>query len=183
MRGAGLKSIKQSQVCLCTKTGAVEARTFSPRGGIEGGCEPSFFLYLHSCEFLTSVIYLRLSYLSFSWLVPSRFVTMRSLLSISSFSGIPLVLLLSSRLTAAAGYQQCYYPDGSIPTDYIWTPCTGEEFSSCCIPSEGDVCQPNGLCWFPPFGEVFRGACTDRTWNSPACPKDICVDGNVIFLI
>jgi len=85
-----------------------------------------------------------------------------------------------------SAFEQCYYPDGSIPTDYVWEACTGAEYSSCCIPSEGDICQDNGLCWFPPTGNLtgnlFRGTCTDRTWTDPACPANICVSGMLKIL-
>ena len=80
-------------------------------------------------------------------------------------------------LNTASAFTQCYYPDGSIPTDYIWEPCTGSQYSSCCIPTEGDICQENGLCYYPPNGEVYRGTCTDQTWDDPACPSNICVSG------
>ncbi|KAH6720726.1 hypothetical protein BKA61DRAFT_652112 [Leptodontidium sp. MPI-SDFR-AT-0119] len=82
-----------------------------------------------------------------------------------------------SQVQNVLGFTQCYYPDGSIPTDYIWEPCTGAEFSSCCVPSEGDICQPNGLCYYPLTGLAYRGACTDRTFNDPSCNEDICVTG------
>ncbi|KAH8821311.1 hypothetical protein F5884DRAFT_83197 [Xylogone sp. PMI_703] len=76
-------------------------------------------------------------------------------------------------------FRQCYFPDGSIPTDYIWEPCINDETkeSSCCVPSEGDICQPNGLCLYSLTDDVYRGTCTDRTWNDPACMADICVTG------
>ncbi|KAF2810127.1 uncharacterized protein BDZ99DRAFT_570749 [Mytilinidion resinicola] len=63
----------------------------------------------------------------------------------------------------------CYYPDGTFPTDYIYTPCTGDTYSSCCIASEGDQCLSNGLCEYPGGDYVFRGACTDKTWEAPEC--------------
>ncbi|KAH8590949.1 hypothetical protein B0O99DRAFT_280149 [Bisporella sp. PMI_857] len=80
-------------------------------------------------------------------------------------------------LQTTLAFTQCYYPDGSIPTDYLYEPCTGAEFSTCCIPSEGDICQENGLCWYPLVNATFRGTCTDRTWNDPACSADVCVSG------
>jgi hypothetical protein len=84
-------------------------------------------------------------------------------------------------LKPVLAFTQCYYPDGSIPTDYVWEPCTGSEFSSCCIPSEGDICQEDGLCYYPSNEQVYRGACTDRTWNDPSCPSNICV--NSMYLL
>ncbi|KAH7072883.1 hypothetical protein BKA63DRAFT_576868 [Paraphoma chrysanthemicola] len=64
---------------------------------------------------------------------------------------------------------QAYYPDGSFPTDYVYVPCSGTEHTSCCIPSEGDQCLSNGLCYYPGGEYLFQGACTDKNWNSPGC--------------
>ncbi|KAH6664824.1 hypothetical protein B0J14DRAFT_237526 [Halenospora varia] len=82
------------------------------------------------------------------------------------------LLLLASSTSA---YLQCFYPDGSEASDSIYVPCTAETYSSCCIPSEGDVCQPSGLCYWPSGSYLFRGACTDQTWTSSNCPK-VCME-------
>ncbi|PMD31562.1 hypothetical protein L207DRAFT_640821 [Hyaloscypha variabilis F] len=82
-----------------------------------------------------------------------------------------------SQLSSVEAFAQCYYPDGSIPTDWIWEPCTGAQYSSCCVPSEGDICQPDGLCYYPQDDLTYRGTCTDRTWQDPSCNADICVNG------
>ncbi|KAH0538630.1 hypothetical protein FGG08_004767 [Glutinoglossum americanum] len=87
----------------------------------------------------------------------------------------PLFLFVSFPLLVAA--IQCYYPDGLVPTDYTYVPCVGDGFSSCCIPNEGDVCLSNGLCYYPKGAYPFRGACTDLTWSSDACPK-YCISTN-----
>lgn len=92
-------------------------------------------------------------------------------------SSLSIVAFLQFLVASSLAFTQCYYPDGSIPTDYFYEPCTGGEHSSCCIPTEGDICQDNGLCYLPEVGSAFRGACTDRTWNDPSCPVDICVNG------
>src|SRR5882757_7551280 len=102
-------------------------------------------------------------------MLSSNLIELRSLLL-----AFALVLF---QLDTSLAFTQCYYPDGSIPTDYFYEPCTGAEYSSCCVLSEGDICQDNGLCYYPGTGNVFRGACTDRTWNDSACPVDICVTG------
>ncbi|KAH0543609.1 hypothetical protein FGG08_002047 [Glutinoglossum americanum] len=67
------------------------------------------------------------------------------------------ILALSAPLLASA--QNCYYPDGSLATDYHYQLCTGDTYTTCCIPSEGDGAYP------------FRGACTDQSWSSDSCPK------------
>ncbi|OCK84607.1 hypothetical protein K432DRAFT_378443 [Lepidopterella palustris CBS 459.81] len=83
------------------------------------------------------------------------------------FYQIPVVLLSITFLPKARA--SCYYPDGSFPTDYAFSPCTGDQYTTCCIPSEGDKCLSNGLCSWTAGGEIFRGACTDKTWNSTNC--------------
>ncbi|KAI9856839.1 MAG: hypothetical protein M1824_005212 [Vezdaea acicularis] len=82
-------------------------------------------------------------------------------------------LLLSSTLYSTAQAQICYYPNGLVPTDYDYVPCTGDSTSSCCIPSEGDICLSNGLCQFGKDSTYyFRGACTDKTWaKNGGCPS------------
>jgi hypothetical protein len=82
----------------------------------------------------------------------------------------PVILVyISSASHGAVG--QCYYPDGTIPTDYTYIKCTGSQNSSCCIPSEGDLCMSNGLCYYQGGQYLYRGACSDKTWNDNSCPK------------
>lgn len=82
---------------------------------------------------------------------------------------VAVFVLFSASSTVLA--QSCYYPDGSLPTDYVYVPCTGESVSSCCIPSEGDVCLASGLCYYQTGNYPFRGACTDKSWGSSKCPQ------------
>ncbi|ORY16267.1 hypothetical protein BCR34DRAFT_119926 [Clohesyomyces aquaticus] len=63
----------------------------------------------------------------------------------------------------------CYYPDGSFPSDYVYAPCSDEENATCCQLSSGDQCLSNGLCYSPSSDYMFRGGCTDKSWNSPNC--------------
>jgi hypothetical protein len=112
-------------------------------------------------------VFTRLFSLSFDMRQPTFFDT-KSLFWSCAFA--------LSQVNVASAFAQCYYPDGSIPTDYDWQPCTGAQYSSCCIPSEGDICQENGLCYFPDEGLDYRGTCTDITWTDPSCPQ-ICVNG------
>jgi hypothetical protein len=53
----------------------------------------------------------------------------------------------------------CYYPDGSLATDYVYVPCGSSGESACCIPDEGDKCLSNGLCLFT-SDYIYRGACS-----------------------
>ncbi|KAH6680593.1 hypothetical protein B0J14DRAFT_269242 [Halenospora varia] len=69
--------------------------------------------------------------------------------------------------------KSCYYPDGSLVgadnLHPVMIPCDPKaETSACC--HKADICYANGLCgsdyWWP-----YRGACTDKTWKSKACPS------------
>ena len=82
-----------------------------------------------------------------------------------------LLVCLTLVIPVPGAVGQCYYPDGTIPTDYNYVPCTGSGFSSCCIPSEGDVCMSNGLCYYQSGQYLFRGACSDQTWKDNSCAK------------
>lgn len=87
-----------------------------------------------------------------------------------------LALWLSPLAWAVMVAATCYYPDGSVAGTYTWVPCksTGTA-STCCIPSEGDVCMADGLCnWVGHY--YFRGACTDSTWQDPSCAQ-VCQGG------
>lgn len=69
-------------------------------------------------------------------------------------SGALLLLLWP---TVVIAYAQCYYPDGSEAKDYTFVECYTpsaapnalSRHAPCCIPSEGDICQMNGLCYWP----------------------------------
>lgn len=93
-------------------------------------------------------------------LLPHRLLPFRCFL-------VGLALIQSSR----AGSSVCYYPDGSEAKDYVYVPCNGTGVGSCCIPSEGDVCLSDGLCYYTSSPYVYRGACTDQTWKSSSCPQ------------
>jgi hypothetical protein len=135
--------------------------------------------------------------------------------SLPPWISVLLLLLLGLLVQVTEGVVQCYYPDGSIPTDYTvsapltllfpsssyrltaqfpipilirsdpfpqWVPCTSRTNSACCVPAEGDICQSNGLCYYPPNKALFRGACTDPTWQAPECPQ-ICLSGGSTSLL
>ncbi|KAF2669406.1 hypothetical protein BT63DRAFT_479255 [Microthyrium microscopicum] len=87
-------------------------------------------------------------------------------------------LAIAVALMRLASASQCYYPDGTAPTDYTYRACTSGGVSSCCIPGEGDQCLSNGLCFWPAGNYAFRGACTDQTWNSGNCTS-FCKSSNI----
>ncbi|KAK3068754.1 hypothetical protein LTR53_013417 [Teratosphaeriaceae sp. CCFEE 6253] len=93
----------------------------------------------------------------------------------------PLLLL-----RARAQDAPCYWPDHSPALNQ--TPCHAlAAVSWCCFAT--DACLSNGLClqqsavW---TNRVGRGACTDSTWSSAACPQycaDVTPDGSTtVFL-
>lgn len=71
----------------------------------------------------------------------------------------------------------CYYPDKSRATGF--EPCNSTlagpsgAGSACC--AVGEVCTTGGFClndlYYP-----YRGACTDRSWNSVNCASE-CLGG------
>ena len=86
-----------------------------------------------------------------------------------------ILLIMSSQAT-------CYYPDKSRATAFEVCNSTlaGPDGvgSACC--AAGDVCTTGGFClndaYYP-----YRGACTDRSWNSNSCASE-CLNGKWFVL-
>ena len=74
-------------------------------------------------------------------------------------------------LAAVPAQDSCFWPSGDLASGY--TPCADnaaeQSVRSCC--GKGEVCLSNGLCFSTAIGVVYRGACTERAWQSDACPK------------
>ena len=76
----------------------------------------------------------------------------------------------------------CYFPDKSIATGYELCNSTlagsNGSGSACCV--TGDVCTTGGFClndmYYP-----YRGACTDKSWNSESCATE-CLNGEFSLL-
>lgn len=68
----------------------------------------------------------------------------------------------------------CYWPDGSTVTQTQgnYVPCNDSGNSTCCLETES--CLTNGLCFGGYLEFIYRGACTDRSWSTPACPNQYC---------
>ena len=69
----------------------------------------------------------------------------------------------------------CYFPDGTIAGQD--TPCTKDitvDADYCC--GENSLCLTNKVC-LNNVGTFDRGSCTDRSWNSTACPS-FCLSGD-----
>src|ERR1700738_2653497 len=83
----------------------------------------------------------------------------------------------------------CYIPDGSVVTDGAYAPCNAVAgaTSMCCaiVPvgnaqgynaSQLDTCLSSGLCEASD-GTFWRDSCTDPTWTSPNCLRNlVCID-------
>jgi hypothetical protein len=92
-----------------------------------------------------------------------------------SMSPRPLLLLISIALYACTALTAsiCYLPNGQLNTIGNDKPCNASApVSACC----GDTasCLSNGMCKIEATEDTgisyARGTCTDKTWNSPACP-------------
>ncbi|KAF2683507.1 hypothetical protein K458DRAFT_419104 [Lentithecium fluviatile CBS 122367] len=83
--------------------------------------------------------------------------------------------LLSFSCALIGGYwlrtvaASCYYPDGSFPSDYTYTECSGDGISTCCIQDNGMQCLSNGLCYSEASNYMYRGGCTDKSWQDEGC--------------
>ena len=89
--------------------------------------------------------------------------------------------LITTVTTTAA--QTCYYPNGEEA--FKDTPCQTTQpgqTSACCASSA--ICLDNKLC-LPQVGYeevIWRGSCTDRSWQSGDCPQ-FCQDGKFMSMI
>jgi len=92
------------------------------------------------------------------------------------FTPIPtlLAVLTTSNILsfALADVPLCFYPDGSqAQSDYACN--LTAEHSFCC--AIGYNCLDNKICVAEEYSDWNRGSCTDKTWNSPDCPR-FCMD-------
>ncbi|KAE9370131.1 hypothetical protein N431DRAFT_468206 [Stipitochalara longipes BDJ] len=83
----------------------------------------------------------------------------------SAFLSFISLLTFSSTISAT-----CFYPDGSIPGDYTYTPCGDAAVEPCCTSYLEGACVAGGLCKNED-SQYYIGACTDKTWESPICPN------------
>ncbi|KAH0286952.1 hypothetical protein M436DRAFT_60767 [Aureobasidium namibiae CBS 147.97] len=86
-------------------------------------------------------------------------------------SGWLFSILLIAQLFLSGSAQTCYWPDNSVAETL--TPCNSAATNShCCGPYA--LCLDNGYCFNQgnEYGNrLSRSGCTDKTWNSDACPK------------
>ncbi|KAL3478273.1 hypothetical protein BJX99DRAFT_107366 [Aspergillus californicus] len=87
---------------------------------------------------------------------------------------ILLATLLTAYSNVAAQDQDCFLMDGQLASD-SHKPCnTSTTGHSACCATATDICLESGLC-LSSSGLIFESACTDRTWESDACPS-LCPD-------
>lgn len=82
----------------------------------------------------------------------------------------------------------CYWPNGTVANvgsgNRVQKPCnkTPGVHSMCCFlegpsnPPTLDTCTPDGLCKPQDNYHIWRGTCTDSTWQDPAC-LNLCTVG------
>jgi hypothetical protein len=107
----------------------------------------------------------------------------------------------SSPSNMSSAKRVCYTRNGTQITDIAYQPCNSDvsRDSVCCGTNHqgaghllvaNDACDPNGLCQnFEAFDGTNQGVknwwrqgCTDPTWQSESCLKDVCNFGKVSLL-
>ncbi|KAK6337672.1 hypothetical protein TWF730_003064 [Orbilia blumenaviensis] len=92
---------------------------------------------------------------------------------------IPIILGLTSlpHLIGAQRRRACYYPNGSrANNDMACNPeaeTNNKIHSSCCSVDDNVACLSSNLC-YNHIGYIYRGSCTDPTWEDPSCPSERC---------
>lgn len=75
----------------------------------------------------------------------------------------------SSLVILSTEARKCYLPNGELePNDQ---PCFPQNPESSCCGGSTYVCATNNMCAYYDGSYYVIGSCTDKTWNSPACPS------------
>jgi hypothetical protein len=92
------------------------------------------------------------------------------------FTPIPtllaVILTTGYILSVLADVPLCYYPDGSTAQSDFACNLTAEHSFCCAV---GYNCLENKICVAVGESTWNRGSCTDKSWNSPECPR-FCMD-------
>jgi hypothetical protein len=92
------------------------------------------------------------------------------------FTPIPtllaVILTTGYILSALADVPLCFYPDGSTAQSDFACNLTAEHSFCCAV---GYNCLENKICVAVGESDWNRGSCTDKSWNSPECPR-FCMD-------
>lgn len=94
-----------------------------------------------------------------------------------------LLLIPYFKIFRLSSHASCYFPNGTdinapFPEE-VYLPCdSGDEFSMCCALNRNypDKCRSDGMCFSTYDQNIWRDACTDRSWNSSTCVK-LCDSG------
>ncbi|KAJ5156045.1 hypothetical protein N7492_008848 [Penicillium capsulatum] len=78
----------------------------------------------------------------------------------------PALFWLLLCLSGLVASQTCYWPSGEKAAE-DWLQCPNSKH--CC--HETEACLSNGLCFGGKHMTLYRGACTDQSWNTGDCPK------------
>jgi hypothetical protein len=119
-----------------------------------------------------------------------RLFSLACLYALSSFNH-PLLLAFFFKMSSST----CYNPDWTPFTSPAFQPCDqfNNVYSMCCGTNHTDdgvardICEPSGLClgqFFNSNGSYlgpadWREGCTDQTWQSPNCLRNVCTDPSV----
>jgi hypothetical protein len=80
--------------------------------------------------------------------------------------------------------QACYWPDGTAAGS-SYAPCPSSNGTGpCCYdsgPSLSDLCYSNGFCYSVVLGKIYRGACTDQSWNRGAGCASQCLNSTYLL--
>jgi len=101
--------------------------------------------------------------------------TMRHIFQ-SSRAAFAALFALTTVLPACSATAVCYYPNGNIAPTY--QPCnqTSDGSPSACCELSSSACSLTGYC-YGNAGVMYRGGCTDSTFNAVECPQQ-CKDVN-----
>lgn len=92
-------------------------------------------------------------------------------------------LIIIYTFTTLQASAACFWPNGTEDSTTRFLPCKLSGPSMCCLlntnlvgAADLDTCDPNGLCIPSDNNGVWRGLCTDKDWNDPAC-LNLCTTG------
>ena len=88
---------------------------------------------------------------------------------------LPTILWFSISIHETQGASSCWFPNGAPAP--VSLPCNLTESESACC-ARGLTCLSNGVCQIDQdlenandkIGTMWRGSCTDRSWQSSDCP-------------
>lgn len=123
-------------------------------------------------------IFLFFPFLSFRSFTPQLLLKAPSMRQIaqSSRAALATLFVLATLIHFCSATAICYYPNGDIASTY--RPCndTADGSPSACCELSSSACSLTGYC-YGNAGVMYRGGCTDSTFNAVECPQK-CKDVN-----